>query len=612
MIQYSIQPSHPEAHLFAVTLTIAKPDPTGQNLRLPAWIPGSYMVRDFAKNVVQLHARSGDAPVAVEREDKSTWRCAPCDGELVVEYEVYAWDLSVRSAHLDTTHGFFNGTSVFLEVVGQADQACDVELLRPEGEPYETWRVATAMTQAGAERYGFGRYRAANYDELIDHPVEMGDFTLATFEAYGVPHDVVLTGRHQTDMERLCRDLKVICEHHIDFFGQPAPVERYVFMTMVTGDGYGGLEHRASTALMCSRKSLPLCGDEGVNNDYREYLGLCSHEYFHTWNVKRIRPAAFAPFDLSQEQHTRLLWAFEGITSYYDDLSLVRCGLIKPESYLELLAKTISRVWRGAGRHKQSVTDSSFDAWTKFYKQDENAPNAIVSYYTKGALVALCLDVFIREHSQDQKSLDDLMRLLWQRFGLDADGLQQGVPESAIESAVEELLEPQYGVRARTFFNHALRSTNELNVAEALAYLGVELHFTAPKDQNDWGGYSAKVPTTAYPHSSLGVRVAPSNGFAKITHVYDGGAAQLAGLAAGDLLLAVDGLQVKGATLERQLAAYAPDTSVELTAFRRDELMSFKATLQAAQANTARLVWPAEPEVAVAERRQQWLQQADS
>jgi len=604
MIQYSIQPSSPHAHLFTVVMRIAAPDPEGQLLRLPAWLPGSYMVRDFAKNVVTLSASCGGAKVEVQRDDKSSWLCAPCDGELLVEYEVYAWDLSVRTAHLDSTHAFFNGTSVFLEAVGQGDVACGVTLEAPEGEAYNGWKVATSLSLAGAKLYGFGEYCADNYDDLIDHPVEMGDFSCATFEACDVPHDIVLTGRHNADMDRLCRDLKIICEHHINFFGLPAPVDRYVFMTMVVGEGYGGLEHKASTALLCSRKSLPVIGEDGVNDDYREFLGLCSHEYFHTWNVKRIKPAAFSPFDLASEQYTRLLWAFEGITSYYDDLSLVRCGLVRPESYLQLLAKTISRVQRSPGRFKQSVTDSSFDAWTKFYKQDENAPNAIVSYYTKGALIALCLDVFIRQHSGEKKSLDDLMRLLWQRYGLDEDGLAQGVPENGIEAAVEELLDVGQAKLARSFFNNALRSTNELDVESALAYLGVQLQLAPAKNQSDWGGYRAKHAKLAVAQSVLGIRSAAAQGFVKITHVYDGGAAQVAGLAAGDLVVAIDGLQTKAGQLEKMVAGYTVGAEVKLTAFRRDELMQFEATLQGAEANTAQLSWSGENTL----RCQAWLQ----
>ncbi|MBV1919054.1 MAG: M61 family peptidase, partial [Pseudomonadales bacterium] len=391
MIQYTISSNDLNGHVFSVTCTITSPKNQGQRLIMPTWIPGSYMIRDFSKNVVQIAARdiaSGE-PVDIYKIDKSTWELGACKGAAVITYEVYAWDMSVRTAHLDQTHGYFNGTSVFFAVEGQESSVCELDIQQPQNVCAENWRVATTLKELTAKRYGFGKYQAKNYDDLIDHPVEMADFALITFEACGVPHDVVFTGKHYADLERIAVDLKVICEYQINFFGMPAPMERYLFLTWVVGDGYGGLEHRSSTSLICSRADLPTSKDKDVTDGYRTFLGLCSHEYFHTWNIKRIKPAKFLPYALGQESHTELLWAFEGITSYYDDLILARTGIISQESYLELLGQVITRVERAEGRHKQTVSESSFDAWTKFYKQDENATNAIVSYYTKGALVVL-------------------------------------------------------------------------------------------------------------------------------------------------------------------------------------------------------------------------------
>jgi predicted metalloprotease with PDZ domain len=315
-----------------------------------------------------------------------------------------------------------------------------VDIRPPKGLEDARWRVATSLPEAAgekgaAERYGFGLYRADSYDDLIDHPVEMGTFTLGEFEACGVPHAVAITGRHDCDMGRLLADLKPVCERQIRLFGEPAPMSRYVFLTTAVGDGYGGLEHRASTALLCSRADLPHVGMDEATDGYRQFLGLCSHEYFHTWNVKRIKPAAFVPYRLAEENYTRLLWAFEGFTSYYDDLMLVRSQRIGLDDYLKLLAKTITQVHKGSGRHKQSVAESSFEAWTKYYRQDENSPNAIVSYYTKGALVALLLDLRLRAESHGARSLDTLMQALWQRHG--QTGI--GVAEDGIFALAAEL-----------------------------------------------------------------------------------------------------------------------------------------------------------------------------
>ncbi|KAF0809154.1 hypothetical protein A167_02068 [Alcanivorax sp. S71-1-4] len=596
MIHYRIQPLRPEAHLFAVEIQVPSPTPEGQAFAMPAWIPGSYMIRDFARHVVAFEADCNGEPLGWHKLDKHTWQLAPASGAVTVRIEVYAWDLSVRGAHLDTSHGYFNGSCVFLAAKGFEDQPCEVDILPPDGSTGATWQIATGMPRVSGDALGFGRFRADNYDALIDYPVEMGHFTHATFEACGVPHQVVLSGRHRTDMARLCRDLKPICEQHIRLFGEPAPMQEYVFMTLVTGDGYGGLEHRNSTSLMCARSDLPRLTDapDQVRDAYRGYLGLCSHEYFHSWNIKRIKPEAFTPFDLNQEVYTELLWAFEGITSYYDDLALVRSGLITPQSYLELLGQTISRVQRGSGTLRQTVTESSFDAWTRFYKQDENAPNAIVSYYAKGALVALALDLTLRELTQEEKSLDDLMRLLWQRYGQTGEG----VPERGIQALAEELA----GQSLDDFFTLALYSTDPLPLTDLLHARGVALNWRAPASHADNGGKPATTPPV-----NLGVRLADDPLGARIAVAYDQGAAMAAGLSAGDVIVALDGLKTDARKLDDQLAAYQPGDRISVHAFRRDELMSFTVTLAPGEATLACLTLDSD---GLTDLGRRWLGQA--
>ena len=578
-IHYVVFPAHPAAHRFEVRCVVESPDPTGQRFALPAWIPGSYLIRDFARNIVSIRAEAGGKPVALEKTDKHTWRAASLKqpAALTVVIEVYAWDLSVRGAHFDETHAFFNGTSTFLRVIGQEDAPCLVDIQPPEGERYKDWRVATAMTpaQAGgdrrgkAKRHGFGLYCAENYDELIDHPVEMGHFSHATFEACGVPHEVVITGRHDCDMSRLCRDLKRMCEWQIRFFGEPAPMSRYVFLVTAVGNGYGGLEHRASTALLCSRNDLPFAGMSGLPEGYRTFLGLCSHEYFHTWNVKRIKPAAFTPYDLERENYTTLLWAFEGFTSYYDDLALLRSGAIELKDWLDLMAKTISNVLRTPGRLKQSLAESSFDAWSKFYRPDENTPNAVVSYYAKGALFALALDLTLRAKTDGRVALDDVMRALWERHG--KTGI--GVAEDDIRRIAEECS----GLKLKRLFADGVSGTHDLPLRKLLAPFGVDLTLEVTA--------AAKTP-------SLGVKINAEANVAneiRLATVFDGGAAQTAGLAAGDALVAVDGLRVTPSTLDKLLARHQPGDTVRIHAFRRDELMEFTVRLDPPPADNARL-----------------------
>ncbi len=600
MIHYKITPVFPQAHLFEVELRIPDPAPDGQHLNLPAWIPGSYMIRDFAKNIVEIEAWSKDVELILEKLDKQTWLCQPCTAALLIRYKVYAWDLSVRGAHLDTTHGYFNGTSVFLRVVGQDDQPSRVEIVPPAGEAYHHWRVATTLPSVGAEPMAFGFYQATDYVDLIDHPVEIGNFAFAKFSAAGKPHEVTISGRHSADMDRICADLKRICETHSRLFGELPDIERYLFQVMAVGEGYGGLEHRSSTSLICNRTDLPRIGDKNITEGYKKFLGLCSHEYFHLWNVKRIQPALFRLADLLTETHTRLLWAFEGITSYYDDLALVRSGLIEPNDYLELLAQVITRVMRGSGRLKQTVAESSFDAWTRFYKQDENAPNAIVSYYTKGSLIALVLDLTIRRETADGRSLDDVMKTLWQRYG--SRGI--GLAEDEIERVAEEVS----GVRLKPLFDLALRTTRDLPLQGLLNEFGIGFTLGPAKSVDDKGGLRKAVEKLAEPRPVLGAVSKPKGQDVELTVVLDDSAAQQAGLAAGDVIVAVDGIRVTQFTIHDQIAHIPPGESVNVHLFRRDELMQFELTPKPAPADTCRLWLLEEIDPTTRKMREEWLQ----
>ncbi|WP_353155754.1 PDZ domain-containing protein [Herminiimonas fonticola] len=594
-IHYTIVPKDLAAHLYAVTVTVNQPDPIGQCFSLPAWIPGSYMIREFARNIVQISAESDGKKIGLSKLDKHTWIADECEGVLTVHYEVYAWDLSVRTAHLDQTHGFFNGSSVFLRVEDREDSVHIVDIQKPQGSDYDKWRVATAMRQLKARRYGFGTYIASNYDELIDHPVELGTFALATFKAHGVQHDVVFTGRvPNLDLPRLTADLTKICEAQIAFFepkNKRAPVDRYVFMTMVVGDGYGGLEHRASTALICSRADLPVKGQPEMSDGYRTFLGLCSHEYFHTWNVKRIKPAAFVPYDLAIENYTPLLWLFEGFTSYYDDLMLLRSGVIDASAYLKLVGKTINSVLRGSGRRKQSVAESSFDAWLKYYRQDENASNAIVSYYTKGSLVALALDLTIRAETKGKKSLDDVMQALWQQYGRDfyQDGKEgRGVNEADLDALFDSVT----GLKLQRVLDRWVRGTEDIPLAKLLTPFGIALN-----DDRKNG------------KPGLGMRTARDGNDCKIAAIYETGAAHRAGLSAGDVLVAIDGLRVNANNLDVLLGRYRIGDKIGIHAFRRDELLMFTATVAAPDAPAVSLAAEDKP-VAAVRLRQTWLKQS--
>ena len=568
-ILYRLTPADPAGHYICVELVIDAPCAEGQRVSLPAWIPGSYLVRDFSRHIVSIRASSLDGDVPLSKLSNHAWHAAPCSGPLTIRYTIYAWDLSVRGAHFDETHAFFNGTSVFLQVHGQEHTECLLELQAP---PHRNdWKVYTSLPEApagrfrgGARRHGFGLYLAPDYDALIDHPVELGTPQVARFTACGAEHELVFTGVIPgLDLERVTNDVQKICETQIRFFEPEtarAPFldssNRYVFMTMVTGDGYGGLEHRASTALMASRNDLPVKGQASTPEGYITFLGLVSHEYFHTWNVKRIKPAAFVPYQLDRENHTRLLWVAEGFTSYYDDLMLLRAGLIDEEKYFSLLTKTIDTVSNAPGRLRQSVTESSFDAWTRFYKQDENAANALVSYYTKGSLVALGLDLLLRQSTRDLRSLDDVMRLLWNRYGREFyQGHLQGIPEHAMVSLIKEAT----GVDVSAFITRYVEGCEDIPLKTLFDAAGIQLEQAQPSST-----------------LSLHARTRVIQGRVELASVLNGGPAHTAGLSAHDQLVAINGLRISDPKdVEQSLRSCRPGQAVDVHVFRRDELRAF-------------------------------------
>ncbi len=520
---YRVEIADLHAHLFRVTLTIAKPAAV-QRLSLPVWIPGSYLIREFSKNLQRLRAHQNIGSLAVEQLDKCTWEVASGTTKpLVVTYEVYALDNSVRSAWLDTNRGFFNGTSLFLRVHGQESECHALELPRDKSLP--NWQVATGLTAVKTTPRGFGVYQATNYHELVDCPVEMGPFWSGAFVVCGVRHRFVVTGHAATfDGEKLLADTRRICEAQIRFWhGAPGsnrlahkpPQQDYVFMLNAVEEGYGGLEHRNSTALICARKDLPRLGSAAPAvvrqpDGYTTLLGLISHEYFHTWNVKRLRPAEFASHDYGHENYTRMLWFFEGFTSYYDDLLLRRAGLIDDALYLKLLTKTVNQVLQTPGRLVQTVAEASFDAWVKYYRQDENTPNLTVSYYTKGAAVALCLDLSLRAGAKT--TLDAVMRALWLRC--------RGGPMT--ESDLCQVLAELSGRAWVSEIERWVHSTHELPLKELLEQHGV-----------------AVLEEPAQMAQALGLRVTEGGGI-QIKTVLRAGAAERAGFAAGDEWIGVE------------------------------------------------------------------------
>jgi predicted metalloprotease with PDZ domain len=583
MITYRIEIDDARAHSFRVTLSVPGPA-AEQHLSLPTWIPGSYLVREFARHLSGLQAAQGGRAVALRQLDKASW-LAQCDGAatLRVSYRVYAFDTSVRAAFLDAERGFFNGTSLCLRVEGREAEPHRLELQRlPAG-----WEVATAMRALQVDAAGRGAYLAADYDELVDHPFELGRFWRGRFEAHGVAHEYVVAGAlPDFDGARLLADAQRICETQIAFWhgaarrkgAAPTPFPRYLFLHHLSEDGHGGLEHRASTALISARRDMPQLGKAEASDGYVNLLGLISHEYFHAWNVKCLRPAEFARYDYKRENYTELLWFFEGFTSYYDDLFLRRAGLIDPARYLRLLARTVGGVLGTPGRQVQSVAQASFDAWVKYYRSDENTPNATISYYAKGSLVALALDLSLR--ADGAGTLDDVMRALWAR------GEGGPIDEAQIAGALQQVGGRSY---ARELANW-VHGTGELPLQSLLEAGGVE-----------WTGEAGTLA------QRLGLRVSESalTGV-RVSHVLNGGAAERAGLSAGDELLAVAGWRVR--RLDDALRLLAPGVAVPLLVARDQRILALKLVLPAAAGPGSIGLRPAaKPSKTAAALRRAWL-----
>ncbi|MGD9888940.1 MAG: M61 family metallopeptidase [Halothiobacillaceae bacterium] len=570
MLHFRISPASPEAREYALELIIPTPHPEGQVLAMAAWTPGSYMVRDHARHVTWIEAVDANGQ-AIELTwlDKQRWQAAPCEGALTVRWWVHAHELSVRTAHLDSLWGFADGAALWLRPLGLELETCQLEILRSSSVWAQDWRAAVMLAPEAVDGDGYGRYFAENVEALLDAPLAFGDLHEVKFSVRGVPHRFAWLGRLEFATKRLVADLERACEVVVALFGvESPPFARYLFLALVTPDGYGGLEHREGTALLCRPEHFPREDEVSRSNAYREFLGLCTHEYFHAWLAKRIRPAVLMPrldgsLPLDGEVYTRLLWLFEGVTSYYDDLLLLRARLISLPEYLETLSSTMSRVQRAPGRKRLTLEQASLTAWTRLYKADENTPNASISYYTKGALFAWVLDVALRQRSEDAVSLDDVLRALWRDFGLTG----RGVPEEGLEAWIAEVT----GVELGDVFAAGLRGYDDLPLEATAKALGLNMHWTA-----------------AQILPSLGAELRAGTQ-AVLGTVYRDSAAERAGLAPQDELFALDGERVSRANFEALLGRYRVGDCVQLHVFRRGELQSFNAVLQAAPQTQARL-----------------------
>jgi predicted metalloprotease with PDZ domain len=582
-MHYRLSMPEPHSHLFHVEVAVDRP---GDALELvfPVWTPGSYLVREFARHVEGAAAEDGAGRrLPLERIDKHRLLVRTAGAErAVVRYRVYANELTVRTCHLDGTHGFLNPAAVFPYVAGRQSERHVLEIAPPPG-----WRVATALEG------GPTTFAARDYDELADSPVEIGTHRTVRFTALGKSHEIALWGRGNVDDARLAEDARRIVEALGSLMGG-LPYERYLFIVHLADRRRGGLEHAASTTLHVARMGF------FPREAYEETLGLLAHEFFHLWNVKRLRPAAFVPFDYTREQYTRLLWWFEGATSYYEQVALARAGVLEPKRWLKALGEALTTLERTPGAQKMSVEESSFLAWVKLYRPDENTVNSTISYYLKGELVAFALDLELRRAG---KSLDDVLRGLYARYakrvpsppapahgtpsppaaaGGEGRG-EGGVPEDAIEREVADLLGP---AAARRFFDRFVRGTEPLELA--LDTIGLRLGRRVSTAFDDKGGTPPRPPENGKPDAGwLGIELAPGPKL-EVQSVREGSPAHRAGLYAGDEIVAEDGFRVDRGALWDRLCERGGGGTLRLTVFRRDALVDVSVALDPPRADA---VW---------------------
>ncbi len=561
LIRFQVSAPNPHDHLYRVRLEIdALGDDEQLDLRMPVWSPGSYLVREYSRHVQRLRATGDDGdPRRVQKTDKNTWRVdTTLCRSLVVEYEVFAHDLNVRANHLDDSHGFFTGVALYLYPPGREDEEVELEVVPPDD--YD-WQVYTGLTALDRSKH---RFVAPNFDVLFDSPVEMGDHDRLAFDVDNKPHEMVFWGRGNYDRDMLETDLPKIVEANRQIFGS-LPYDDYLFITLLSDGAGGGLEHLNSTALIYPHDRFRPSDDDDLDDGYINFLRLACHEHFHAWNVKRIRPANLGPFDYAKENYTRDLWTVEGITSYYDTYGLLRAEILDAEGYLERLLQRIKQYEHVPGRKLHSLEDASFDAWIKLYRADEHTRNSTVSYYLKGELVCALLDLRIRQVTGGERSLDDVLRHLWEHYYLAGD---RGYPEGSYEQIVAQVTGADMG----DFFDDYIRGTAELPWNEFLEPVGLRLE-RETQQQKAW----------------LGVSTEAGDGPPRVKYVPTGSPAHAHGVYAGDEIVALDGWKVTGDNLSKLVEDKSPGDSIDIHLFRRGELREYNVELGSTPPDTYRV-----------------------
>ncbi|PZV27857.1 MAG: peptidase M61 [Snowella sp.] len=547
-IVYQVSMPQPTSHLFEVTLTIEHWQERQLNLKMPVWTPGSYLVREYSRNLQDFIPQNSHtkARLIFEKSSKNHWQIETEDAtNITIFYRVYAHELSVRTNHLDDSHGYFNGAALFLYIPGLESSPSILEIIPPQAN----WKVTTPLRSLEGKKNTF---LVPDFDTLVDSPVEVGTHPCYEFQVRKKNHQLAIWGEGNIDAEKVIRDMEKIIEVEADLYGG-LPYENYSFLLHLSNNGFGGLEHKNSCTLNYSRFGFR------DPEKYNRFIQLVAHEFFHLWNVKRIRPQALEKFDYEQENYTPSLWFSEGTTSYYDLLIPLRAGLYNSKIFLDNLGKEITRFLVTPGRMVQPLAESSFDAWIKLYRRDANSDNSQMSYYLKGELVSLLLDLLIRDRTENQRSLDDVMRQMWEKFGKTEIGFTENQLKEVIESVADRDL--------TDFFQKYLHTTQELPFNDYLEPFGLRLQ-AVPEDN-------------PIPHT--GMRVQSENGKDMIKFVAANSPAQVAGISPDDELLALDGIRVTAEQLPERLKDYQANDMIELSVFHQDVLKTVQLQLAISQ-----------------------------
>lgn len=545
-ITYKLSMPEPNNHQFHVELELSDFNEKQLRVKMPVWAPGSYMVREFSKHINLVHAKNQNGKaLKIKKSDKNTWLIDTENAKkIIVNYEVYAFDLTVRTSFLDHTHGYLNGTSIFMYVDGYKNLKGRLDVL-----PHHSFSdVATSLKSAGDALAGDGvfSFRFDDYDQLVDCPIEIGNHQKFEFTAAGIKHRVVIYGEGNHDIERLKIDMARICNVTTAVFGSN-PNDSYLFIIHNTENGGGGLEHFNSTTLNVRRFSY-----EGSR--YLGFLSLVAHEYFHLWNVKRLRPLELGPFNYDKENYTSLLWVMEGFTSYYDELLLRRADFYTKEQYLKTLFSTINSVENQPGNKIQPVAHASFDAWIKLYHPHENSYNTTISYYSKGQLIGAVIDAMIISTSNGGKSLDDFMRLLFDKYYIKA---KRGFKEEEFKKDLEDFV----GSNLDNFFKEYIHGTTPLDYESAFESIGL----LVVKQEK----------TEAF----FGTSLIENNGKLTVSRVQSNSSAQKAGMSAKDEIIAINGFRTNQAGFNDFIGRIQVGSAFEIMVSRDGKIMNLKAVM---------------------------------